>query len=124
MARQGALAHADPNPLALLQSLHGQTSFGFASNWAGGQANALLAYYGWMYDDGPGGPNLDCPSASAAGCWGHRHDIFAFAQGGALTMGAAAVGHEDSYALTIVETSRPPWPYGYTWAQARRAGAG
>jgi hypothetical protein len=123
VARAGALAHADPDPSALLRSLSGQSTLGFASNWAGGQPNALVAYFGWMYDDGYGGPNVDCSSPSAPGCWGHRHDILAFSEGGALTMGAATVRAERSYALTIVETSRAPWPYAYTWAQAKRDGA-
>jgi hypothetical protein len=124
VAKQGALSHSDPDPGPLLSSLHNQSTLGFASNWAGGQPNALVAYYGWMYDDGPGGPNIDCSSPGAAGCWGHRHDILAFAQGGALAMGAAAVSRANSYALTIVETERPAWHYGYTWVQARADGAG
>jgi hypothetical protein len=123
VARAGALAQADPDPSALLRSLSGQSMLGFASKWAGGQQNALVAYFGWMYDDGYPGPNRDCSSPSAAGCWGHRHDVLAFAQGGALTMGAAVAGGR-SYALTIVETSRAPWPYAYTWTQAKRDGAG
>jgi hypothetical protein len=122
VARQAALAHADPDPSTLLRSLPNDRTLGFASNWAGGQQNALIAYFGWMYDDGPGGPNIDCPATGAAGCWGHRHDILGFAQGGSLTMGAAAVAGS-SYALTIVDTERPPWPYAYTWAQAKRDGA-
>jgi hypothetical protein len=124
VATQGALTRSDPDPLALLRSLHNQSTLGFASNWAGGQPNALIAYYGWMYDDGYGGPNIDCSTPSAAGCWGHRHDILSFAQGGALAMGAAAISRSDSYALTIVDTERQAWPYRYTWAQARRDGAG
>jgi len=124
VAQQGAIAHADPDPGPLLSRLHNQTQLGYASNWAGGQANALLAYYGWMYDDGYGGPNLDCSTPNAPSCWGHRHDILAFPQGGALAMGAASVKGSASYALTIVDTERPAWPYAYTWAQAKRAGAG
>lgn len=124
VARQGALARADPDPWPLLRSLAGQSTIGFASNWAGGQPNALVAYYGWMYDDGPGGPNLDCTTPRSAGCWGHRHDILSFPSGGVLAMGAATVSRSDSYALTIVNLSREPWPFGYTWAAAVRDGAG
>jgi len=124
VAKQGAQSRSDPDPGPLLRSLQIEGVFGYSSNWAGGQPNALVAYYGWMYDDGPGGPNIDCPSPGAAGCWGHRHDILAFAQGGVLTMGAAAISRANSYALTIVDTSRPAWHYSYTWAQARRDGAG
>jgi hypothetical protein len=113
VAREGALAHQDPNPWPLLQSLHGQEQIGFASNWAGGQPNALVAYYGWMYDDGYGSGNLDCHAPSDPGCWGHRQNILAFPHAAALTMGAAALTGALSYALTIVETSTPVWPYTY-----------
>ena len=89
IARHGATARGDPDPGPLLMGLHGQSRIGFASNWAGGQANALVAYYGWMYDDGYGSGNLDCRSPTAPGCWGHRQDILSFAQATRLTMGAA-----------------------------------
>jgi hypothetical protein len=44
--------------------------------WAGA-ASVLAADYLWMYDDGPNGldSNLDCASAGAPGCWGHRDII-------------------------------------------------
>jgi hypothetical protein len=114
IARQGASARGDPDPRPLLMGLHGQSRIGFASNWAGGQPNALVAYYGWMYDDGYRSGNLACATPSASGCWGHRHDIFAFPHAAVLTMGAAAIhpgrGSQASYALTIVETSTHVWP--------------
>ncbi len=124
IARQGARARRDPDPRPLLMSLHGQHQLGFASNWAGGQANALLAYYGWMYDDGYGSDNLDCRRPSAPGCWGHRQDILAFGQAARVSMGAAVIRGSASYALTIVETSTVVWPYTYTWAAAMADGAG
>ena len=115
VAKQGAASRADPDPWPLLRALHGQSVIGYASNWAGGQANALLAYFGWMYDDGYRSGNVACATPSASGCWGHRHDIFAFPHGPVLTMGAAAVhpgrGPQASYALTIVETSTRVWPH-------------
>jgi hypothetical protein len=113
VARAGAAAHADPNPAPLLERLHGQSIIGFGSDWAGGQPNALAAYYGWMYDDGYGSGNLDCATPSAAGCWGHRHNILGFGRAPVLTMGAAALTRSASYALTIVESSTAPWPYSY-----------
>jgi hypothetical protein len=113
VAHQGAIARRDPDPLPLLMTLHGQRTFGFASNWAGGQLNALVAYYGWMYDDGYGSGNVDCGTPSAPGCWGHRHNVLAFPHATALTLGTAALTARASYALTIVETSTPPWPFAY-----------
>jgi hypothetical protein len=124
IARRGATRREDPDPEPLLTSLHGQSQIGFASNWAGGQPNALVAYYGWMYDDGYGSGNLDCRTPSAPGCWGHRQDILSFAQGARLTMGAAGLRGAASYALTIVETSTAVWPYSYSWATAMADGAG
>jgi hypothetical protein len=123
VARQGARANEDPDPLALLHDIHTVQPLGYASNWAGGQANALLAYYGWMYDDGYGGPNLDCTSPTASGCWGHREDVLSFRQG-QIAMGAAVVRDARSYALTIVDTSAPYFHIAYTWAQAQARGAG
>ena len=113
IALAGAQQRMDPNPWSLLQSLPGQMEIGFGSNWAGGQPNGLVAYFGWMYDDGYGGENVDCPTATSAGCWGHRQNILGFATAPVLTMGASAISATTSYALTIVETSTPPWPLSY-----------
>jgi hypothetical protein len=52
---------------------------GWRSVWAGGHASVLGTLYGWMYDDGWGGPggttNVGCSGPSAPGCWGHRRAI-------------------------------------------------
>jgi len=124
IAKQGAQRRGDPNPWPMVMKLPGQLTIGFTSNWAGGQPNALIAYYGWVYDDGYGSGNIDCPNPAAAGCWGHRRDIFAFGSATVLSMGAAVVAGEPSYAMTIVETTTAPWPYTYTWAAAKAGGAG
>jgi hypothetical protein len=113
VAREGAAARQDPDPLPLLAALHSQRIVAFTSNWAGGQPNALVAYYGWMYDDGYGSGNIDCRAPTDQGCWGHRHNLLAFSHATALTLGAAALAAHTSYALTIVESSTPPWPYAY-----------
>ncbi len=113
VARLGAVERADPDPWPLLRALSGQREIGFGSNWAGGQPNALVAYFGWMYDDGYGSDNVDCGSPADAGCWGHRRNILAFPHATALTMGACALAGAASYALTIVATTTPPWPYAY-----------
>ena len=65
----------------------------WGSNWAG-DLNALAADYDWMYDDGwgpTGSYNLDCTSATAAGCWGHRHNIVSSYSGEELITGVASV---------------------------------
>lgn len=45
------------------------------SIWAGSFPTPLGALYGWLYNDGPGSANLDCTTATAVGCWGHRDNI-------------------------------------------------
>jgi hypothetical protein len=68
-----AAREQDPHGVAVVD--HHQAGF-IGSNLAVGSGpitNPLFAYYLWMYFDGPGGPNADCSSAGAPGCWGHRH---------------------------------------------------
>jgi hypothetical protein len=55
-------------------SVEGNPYIAWTSNWAAGWASPLYTYYEWMYDDGPGSSNVDCPYSSSAGCWGHRKD--------------------------------------------------
>ncbi len=102
----------------------------WTANWAGGFENVVLAYEAWMYDDGPGSGNLDCPSPGAAGCWGHRHDIlWSFGGSGALAMGSA-VGIDPAgspgYAMVLGEGDVGFYhpTYTYTWSQAVHDGAG
>jgi hypothetical protein len=119
-AAAGVRAQADPEP--------GGGWYAFTSNWAGGYPNIVLAYEGWMYDDGLGSGNLDCTSGHRSGCWGHRHDIlWRFGREGALAMGAAAHMASrggSSYAM-LLEQARPGVHLAYTfrWRQAVRAGA-
>ncbi len=69
------------------------------SNWAGGLRSTLLTTFLWMYDDGPGSFNIDCPAAGASGCWGHRRNILSAYPGPAL-MGASSQG--SSLAMLVV----------------------
>ncbi|MDQ2826974.1 MAG: hypothetical protein M3Y04_08455 [Actinomycetota bacterium] len=93
--------------------------------WAGGSSNALDADYGWMYDDGIGSGNLDCPEKGGSGCWGHRHGILDnFGSVGTLIMGGAVNPTGDnlkgdeggtSIAATLAVTTRAPGPLSYPW---------
>jgi hypothetical protein len=71
-ATVGARLNMDPLPTG-----HGWVSV--ASNWAGGMASPLFAYYGWMYGDGLNtngtSNNIDCSRAHPGGCWSHRDNI-------------------------------------------------
>jgi hypothetical protein len=87
-AYQGAQASSDPT---------GPSGYAWGSNLAEGYPTALSADYVWMYDDGPNSPNVDCQSAGASGCWGHRHNILI--QGGGQA-GAALYDNNGSPNLT------------------------
>jgi hypothetical protein len=65
-AQGGADRNTDPSLAGLGAS---------ASIWSGGHASSLGALYDWMYDDGPGSSNVDCPPSGGGGCWGHRDAI-------------------------------------------------
>ncbi len=128
VAATGVTVDADPDPSALLS---GMQAFGWSANWAGGYGNALEAYYAWMYYDGWGGKqtsNLDCTSAAASGCWGHRQDVLAFSDPGLLSMGASVsrdASGQIGYAITLVWTTQMNWtPITYSWIDAQADGAG
>ena len=98
---------------------------GFGSDWA--STGPLLAYYLWMYDDGYPGPNLDCPSPGASGCWGHRHVIL----GEGLPLPQPVVlgvatgqGTSGRGGTALIVSSHPGAATYYTWAQAQSEGAG
>jgi hypothetical protein len=108
---------------------------GWTGNWAGGYLNVVLAYEGWMFDDGLGSPNVTCTPQNADPCWGHRHDVlWEFAGGDVLAMGAASgsgLSGLASYAMVLVggypaDGGDPGYQpsYTYTWAQAVADGAG
>lgn len=110
--------------------------YGASANWAGWFTNMVFAYEIWMYDDGVGSPNRDCPASGGSGCWGHRHGIlWDFGANHVLAMGAAA-GTDPSgragYAMLIAYGDEPgnglnpgySPVYTYTWSQAVADGAG
>jgi hypothetical protein len=122
-ANGGVQANTDPWPSS-------GSWMAYTSNWAGGYVNVVLAYFGWMYDDGPGSGNQDCTTADASGCWGHRHDVlWEFdTSGGPTAMGAAAGSYAagtPSYAMLLVQGSDSSYQptYTYTWNQAVSDGA-
>lgn len=101
----------------------------WTANWAGGYPNIVLAYEGWMYNDGLGSPNIGC-AKSPSDCWGHRHDIlWKFTVTGPLAVGVAA--GRDPHGTTgfamLLGRGNPGWnpgKYVYTWSQAVKDGAG
>ena len=102
-AQAGANAHTDP-PFPHYGSTAGSN---VASTSSLGTALAL-----WMYDDGPGGPNVDCPASGGGGCWGHR-DIILGSYAAPSLMG---VGYGASTTQIFVGGDTVDTPY-FTWAQ-------
>ena len=93
----------------------------WGSNWAG-DLNALAADYDWMYDDGwgpTGSYNLDCTSATAAGCWGHRHNILSSYGGEELITGVGSVVQSQwtSIAQIFVAGAGSYPAFTFTWSQ-------
>jgi hypothetical protein len=118
-AKGAKTADDPPNPSFTL---------GDDTEWSGGAVNGLDADYGWMYDDGRGSGNVDCPRTGGAGCWGHRNGILDnFGTVGTMVMGAAYDPHGDdaangwaggtSMAMTLGAQLNPPKSYVITWAQ-------
>jgi hypothetical protein len=97
MAKAAAVSNTDPT---------GPSGTAWGSNWAGGEGSALLADYDWIYDDGPGSPNMDCTNAVASGCWDHRRNVLSD-YGRHPSMGAAATMVDGVTSMTELLTSRP-----------------
>jgi len=116
-------------------ALHANTSAGlvaFAGTWAQ-NFSTLAADYFWMYDDGWAGAstgNVDCTSAKAASCWGHRDELLGLApqEGVAVglhcqtcEMGAASYLYQGSahwFSSFVDLVERPagaPPPMYFTW---------
>lgn len=98
------MAGNDPN---------GPSGTTWGSNWAGGEASALLADYDWVYDDGPGSPNMDCTNALANGCWDHRRNVLGNygprpAMGAAMTMMKGVTSMTELFTSALPESSTTP----------------
>ena len=107
LAQQGANSSSDP-----------PYSFGI---WAGGPGlSALTADALWMYDDGPGGFNLDCTAVGQSGCYGHELNILRTNWSGVPgwpEMGAATAYLSNSTSLTVAELPTYNTGLVFSWAQ-------
>jgi hypothetical protein len=123
-AKAAAVADVDPVPAT---SLIGRVVVqDYASNWTS-NFGPLAGDYGWMYDDGYGSYNIDCPVASAPGCWGHRDIILD--PYGHKSMLISGVGCDPqsgllSIAQLFVAGKGKAPTFTYSWAKARAHGAG
>ncbi len=94
----------------------------WGSNWAGGLGNALEVVYYWMYDDGPGSPNVTCTSATPGQCWGHRDNVLLALACSSCQIGVAVnpAGWEGGPAWSeILADVAPAAPVETTWAEIR-----
>ena len=98
------------------------------TNWASsaefGGPNAENAYNDWVYDDGPGSQNSDCPPDATGGCWGHRHVVFWDVDGGGPSAMGVASGPDAATMIVGSGNASYQPTYSYTWAQAQADGAG
>jgi hypothetical protein len=133
VAQAGARAGRDPAMKNVPRRLPGGGQTVYASaNWSGGWVNPLGADYAWMYDNGPGGSNLDCRTGTSRLCWGHRDNILNRYGGHAscsgasvLAMGAghaAAVrGYRESDTVLLARVcGAAPTDAMFTWAKAKK----
>jgi hypothetical protein len=113
-AAQGAADGNDPTPPA------GYPWTLWGSNWGGAIGSPLVVMYLWMYDDGPGSANVDCPTAGSPGCWGHRDNVLLNLACQECLMGSGfdPTGWEGdpAWAELLVDTSGPQ-SLQFTWDQ-------
>lgn len=102
----------------------------WTSNVAYGFRSTAATYFFWMYRDGYGGGNYDCPTPTSAGCWGHRRNIlFSMAPGKSTPVYSMGVGATTdargvaTWGMALAASEGAPTYY-YTWAQAVAEGAG
>ncbi len=133
IAQAGAQAGRDPAVGRVARTLPGGGRTVYAgATWSGGWINPLGADYAWMYDDGPGGSNLDCHAGSSRLCWGHRDILLtdsgqASCHGGAgeLAMGTGHAGRGAGYGesdtvLMAAACGPVPTDATFTWAKAKK----
>jgi hypothetical protein len=127
----GATADTDPSLKGWTLS-GGRGAVEWSSNWAGDLSGFGADYY-WMYADGSG-VNIDCPTATAPGCWQHRSNLLmaqptkstcAGAGAPTLVMGASFLGggYESTPSIAEIyvgECGSLPSDVIFTWAQAKR----
>ena len=112
-AAVGAATGDDATPPAGFPVMH------WGANWAGEIGNPLEVMYFWMYDDGPGSPNVTCGPGTASQCWGHRDNVLLSLSCSSCLIGVAAdpsgwLG-TPAWSEILADTS-PLEPTVYTWA--------
>jgi hypothetical protein len=107
----------------------------YGSNWAE-DYGSLGAMFDWMYNDGPGSFNLDCPAGGGSGCWAHRDNILLNTTtgemaapagytwvGGTACVPESGVSFLDACSLEWVLIPSSSVSYQFTWTEAVAMGA-
>ena len=128
-ATAGAQSNTDP------EGSNVPGAIAYASNWAE-DYGALGAMFDWMYNDGPGSFNVDCPTSTSSGCWAHRDDILLKITSGSMAAPAgytwvggtacvpeSGIAFLNACALEWVLVPSSSVSYEFTWAQAVAMGA-
>ncbi len=114
LAQKGANAGHDPQ-----YPPNGSTYTGGGSIfWKTG--SPLMAVWGWMYDDGPGGGNFGCPRTGGGDCWAHRNLAVLLRQS-PLVAGGGHTGSNTTFLILSVAPSSGYSPsFVITWSDELR----
>lgn len=113
LAQKGANAGQDPPYPANLSGYTG----GGSLLWVTG--SSLVAIWGWMYDDGPGGGNFGCPRSGGGDCWAHR-DLGVLLRQSPLVGGAGHTGSNTTFLVLSVTPSSEPNSFVFSWSSELR----
>jgi len=133
-ADQNALTGAQDAEDPPIQSVPGEIAA--KGNWAE-DYGALGSDFDWIYNDGPGSFNMDCPVGSTSSlCWAHRDAILTNTVTGSLAapsgytwvagdacVANASASYLSNCVLEYVLLPSSSVTYDFTWAQAVTDGA-
>jgi IPT/TIG domain len=110
-AAAGADANTDPSVSPITDGVGG-------SIWSSGSF-VDTGLSGWLYDDGPGGFNLDCTGSTTWGCFGHRDNILDYRTNSELAAGVADSPEGNSAAAIFSDQYTD---FNFLWATELSAG--
>jgi hypothetical protein len=113
LAQKGANAGQDP-PFPANRS-----SFVSGGSLLWVTASPLVAVWGWMYDDGPGGGNFGCRRSGAGDCWAHRNLGVLFLHS-PLIGGAGHTGSNSTFLVLSVTPSSENNSFAFSWSSELR----
>jgi hypothetical protein len=80
----------------------------------------LVAIWGWMYDDGPGGGNFGCPRTGGGDCWAHRNLAVLLPQSPLVGGGGHTGANTTFLILAISPSSEPSFSFVFSWSSELR----